>query len=461
MNKISSALLQTFLIILLALFVRVYCSHHILTSDEAQNMLTIKAIIEGEGIREYFFKHPPLFTTLSAAISYPFGDSHHLVQGISIIFSVLSFIPLYLIVKRIFDERTAIISLLSLSIMPLNVIYSTWVKQDAMLLFFFLWSLYFYIKEKPWKSGIFFGIASLAKEFAWFLIPIVIGWELLRGWEGRESPKRLVCWLLTCFALSGWWYLFFGGLSFKAISAAAAGGNLFEYIWHFPWYFYLRNLQADLGVMLISLSLIGLFSVGKGQRLFPVLWLSAFYIPLSIMRVKAFWYPYLASPALAIIVAIGFLRIWDIIGTRRAKTAVIIILSVASALTVQGIDVGGPIKFWTPLKSKSPAPFPEKEYLDSGRKALKGEGKVAILSYNPILQYYLGISDKRLVYLGLQFPTMSKDMLKELVERRKIGWIAVDTDNVYFVDKSAMLLTELWGEPKKIGRMLIFETDRF
>lgn len=423
-------------------------------------MLTIKAIIEGEGIREYFFKHPPLFSILAAGISFPFGDNYLIIQGISIIFSVLSFIPLYLIVKLIFDERTAAMSLIFLAVMPLNISYSTWVKQDSMLLFFFLWSLCFYIKERPWKSGIFFGIASLTKEFAWFLIPIVVGWELLRGWEGRESAKRLVWWLFTGFILSGWWYIFFGGLSFKAIGAAAAGGNLFEYIWHFPWYFYLRNLQVDLDIMLTTLLVIGLFSIEKGRRFLPVLWMLAFYIPLSIMRVKAFWYPYLASPALAIIVAIGFLKIWDVIGRKWVRRFIVIVITVAVVLTVWITDVRRVYALWSPGKSSESVPFPEKEYLDLGRKALKVEGKVAMLHYNPTLQYYLGIGDKRLIYLGPQFPAMSKDMLRELVEQRKISRFVIDTDSVYFVDKSAFTLTELWGEPKKIGRMLIFETDR-
>lgn len=166
------------------------------------------------------------------------------------------------------------------------------------------------------------------------------------------------------------------------------------------------------------------------------------------------------SPALAIIITIGFLRIWDVIGTRWVRSAVVIVITVTAALSVGDIETGKLYSTWSPVKNLDAVPFPEKEYLGSGRKVLKGEGRVAILGYNPTLQYYLGISDNRLVYLGPQFPAMNRDMLKEMVERRNVSWVAIDTDSVYFVEKNSILLTELWGEPKKIGRMLIFETNQ-
>lgn len=447
------------LILLFALIVRVLHYHHILMSDEAQNMLTIKSLVEGEGIREYFFKHPPLFILLAAGISYPVGDSHHLAQGISIFFSVLSFIPLYLIVRRIFDERAGILALLFLAIIPLNINYSTWVKQDAMLLFFFIWSLYLYIIDRPLASGIIFGIASLTKEFAWFLIPIVAGWEFLRGWEGKTSVKKLLGWGGMGFMLSGWWYLFFGSSSFEAIGAAMIGGNLFEYTWHFPWYFYLKNLLVDLG-MLLPLFAAGIFSLQKGEKRLPVLWFLAFYIPLSMIKVKAFWYSYLASPALAIICAVGLLVIWDVIEKRWMKSAVMVMVLAASAFTVQGFDSGRVASFWMPRKSESPVLFPEKEYLDSGRKALIDEGKVAFSEYNPALQYYLGVNDSGLLYLGPQFPVMSKDTMKEVITKNKISRLVLDTSSVYFLEKTASILAELCGEPEKIGELLIFNAHK-
>lgn len=451
------------LIILVALFIRVYQHPHILMSDEANNMLTIKAIIEGDGVREYFFKHPPLFTIFSSIVSYPFGDNHLIVQGISIAFSIISMFPFYLIVEKVFDRRTAFLSLLTLAILPMNILYSTWIKQDAMLLFFFLWSLYFYITEKPFISGILFGIASLTKEFAFFLIPITVGWELLKAEEELKGKvKRYLMWLFTGIAISGWWYVVFGGLSFKAIDAAVKGGDLFEFSWHYPWYYYLRNSRADLTLTLVPFFLIGLMCLInlrriRDQRLLPIIWVLAFYLPLSLMKVKAPWYTFLASPAIGMIAAVGFLKVWDMSGRIWLRWSV---AALVTLLTLYNLYVFDGTRHYQWLVDRRLPVFFEKEYFGIGRGVLKGESRIAVLEYNPTLQYYLGISDKRLYYLGSQFSAMSRDRVGGLAERFGIGWFAIDMDSLNYMDKNLADLTFLYGEPKRVGNVLIFKVEK-
>lgn len=439
----------------LALTVRIYYHNHIFMSDEANNLLTIKALIEGEGLRSYFFKHPPLFTILSSAINYPFGDNHHVVQGVSLAFSVLSMIPFSLIVEKVFDKRTALVSLLFLSVLPMSILYSTWVKQDAMLLFFFLWSLYLYIMGKPLKSGIVFGIASLTKEFAWFLIPIIAGWELLSGCYRLESAKRFLIWLFAGIAISGWWYAAFGRESFEAIDAAAYGGNLFEFSWHYPWYYYIRNLRADLTLVFTPLFVLGLASsvLSRGSRFLPVLWLISFYLPLTLMTVKAPWYTYLASPAMALIVAVGFLRAWDFLRTNLARWGMV---AIVAALTLYNLYIFDGTNYYRWLVARDIPEIRADEYLYTGRGLLRGGARVAVLEYNPTLQYYLGIADRRLYYLGSQFPAMGKERIRELAEKHDIGWFVLNKDSLNFADQSVAHLRSLCGEPKEVGNALIF-----
>lgn len=460
----------------IALIVRVYHHHHVLMSDEANNMLTIKALIEGEGLREYFFKHPPLFIVFSAMISYPFGDDFRLAQGTSIVFSTLSFIPFYMIAKRLFDERSALLSTLVLAVLPLNILYGTWVKQDSMLLFFFMWSLYFYITNKPWKGGVVFGAAMLTKEFAIFLIPLATGWELLNGWAGKECVKRFLIWFFTGIIISGWWYLVFGGrASSEAVIDAVRGGNLFEYSWHYPWNYYLGNLPADLSWVLLPFFVAGIIcliyhssplrlrsgqalssthpGINPAPALFPLLWTLVFYIPLSLMMVKSPWYTYPASPALAMTTAVGFLMVWDVIKTAWARWVAALSIAVSLIFNSCGFDS---MRYYEGLLGRKLPLFYEEEYLRSGRAALKGDGRVAMLEYDPTLQYYLGISDDRLYYLGIRLPGMNGDMLKGLVEREEIGWFAIDTHSTTFLDKNIVELTSLWGKPKKVGDIMIF-----
>lgn len=446
------------LIFLLSLTIRLYHHHHILMSDEANNMLTIKALIEGEGLREYFFKHPPLFTVLSSIISYPFGDNLHIVQGLSILFSSAAFFPFYLIIEKVFDRRTALLSLAILAVLPMNILYSTWIKQDAMLLFFFLCSLYLYMTERYWSSAFMFGLASLTKEFALFLIPIVLGWEVIKGWDWKKAAGRFLQWLMTGAAISGWWYAFFGAESFRAIDAAAAGGNLREFFWHFPWYYYIRNLRADLTLILIPFFATGLLWVRKEKGfLLLIIWLSAFYLPLSLMTVKAPWYTYLASPAISVLTVVGIRGVKDIISFRYLRIIVYVILVVYLSLSTYNFNSDSYYQ-WL-ISGKVPL-YDDIELLTKGREILKGDRKVALLEYRPPLQYYLGIPDRRRVYLGPQFPAMDRERLTEQVGKKDIGWFVIDTESINYLEKNLSDLTYLYGEPIRVGNVLIFKVEK-
>lgn len=366
---------------ILALYIRVYHYHHVLMSDEANNMLTIKALIEGDSLRTYFYKHPPFFIIISSIVSYPFGDNLYTVQMVSIAFSIFSLMPLYFIAKTLFDSRTALFSILFLAVLPMNILYSTWIKQDAMLLFFFLLSLYFYIIEKSYKSGIAFGIASLTKEFALFLIPLIICWEILNGWD-RKATRTFIIWLLVGITISTWWYLFFWGISFNTIVSVMSGeqaGYLFDFPWQYSWHYYLRNLPTDISFTLIPLFLIGLFILLRTKKLFLILWLMSFYIPLSLMKVKAPWYTYLASPAISIIIAVGFVKTLDMLRFIHLKTGLIISFSIFIILSLYRFD--GTKHFEWLIGRDIPLHYKkyEAEYLSKGRAILKGKTKVALL----------------------------------------------------------------------------------
>ena len=458
-DKAKSDFIIVASILCLALIIRFYHCGHVLMSDEAQNMLTIKSLIDSEGIRDYFFKHPPLFTIFSSLISYPFGDNHRLVQAVSILFSVASFVPLYMIASDLFDKKTAMLALLVLAVMPVNFVFSTWIKQDAMLLFFFLCSISLYLRDNIISSGFFFGVACLTKEFALFLVPIVLSIELLKGWSGFLSLKRFFVWFFIGFLMSIWWYLFWGGLSARAIDAAVKGGNPWEYAWHFPWFYYLKNLPTDITLLLFPFFVLGFVSIKKGVKLFPLLWILAIYLPLSRIKVKAPWYPYLATPALAIIIAHGLLKVWQWIKIKEGQWALGILLSLMMIFSIYSFNGQD---FFQKTMGASGRKLPAinvSELLGKGRQTLKGTHKVALLEYNPMLQYYLGISDSRLHYLGPQFPAMDKEDLVRLAVKNEIDWIMIDKRSVNYIDKNIEEMTDLWGEPESVGEVALFKVN--
>lgn len=456
-----------FLLILFALLVRIYCSPHILMGDEGNNMLTIKALIEGDGPRQFFYVHPPLFLIISSLISYPFGDNHIVVQYISIAFSTLAMIPFYLIATQLFDRRTALVSLLTIAILPMNMYYSTWIKPEATLLLLVLWSLYLYITFRPYTSGLVFGIASLTKEFSLFIIPTVLSWEIIRGWKFRESLKRYLLWLLIGVTVSMWWYVSVGKISFAVIGEALGGSNPYEIAWHYPWYYYLRNLKGDITLVLIPFFLIGMFSLKKRTSFLPVFWILSIYVPLSLIRVKTPWYVYLASPAVSMIIAVGLLKTWDLLRSKWMRYFFAALVTMSVSYNIYTFDANKHFA-WLLISGDFPS-FNWKEYQDKGRVFLQGDSRIAVLDYNPSLQYFLGISDQRLFFieseLQQKFSSTSADILRDAAEKFGIGYFVIDTDSLIYSDppkfneRNISDLTALYGEPRKVGNVLIYKVE--
>lgn len=420
-------------------------------------MLTIKALIEGGGIRDYFYKHPPLFIIFSSLLSYPFGDNHHIVQWASVFFSTLSLIPLYLIINILFGRRVANLSLIVIAVLPVSIMYSTWVKQEAMLSFFFIWSLYLYMSGRSLASGALFGLGLLTKEFAVFLVPIIFGWELLKGWENRQSIKRLSLWLMTGGLISLCWYAFCANMSYEAIGEAIAGGNIYEFWWHYPWFYYLKNISYDVSIWLAPFFVVGLFSMKRRVDLLPLLWLLAFYLPLSAITVKAPWYIYLASPALSVIIALGLLKVYDAIvfkWMRHAALFVMVIIGLFNSFNFKADLYSDQI---LGNNRKATKDYNDKEYLGKGRELLSGSDKIAVLEYNPALQYYLAIEDERLFYLHGQFPALGMEQLARLAEKNKLGWFVIDAHSMNYLDRNLADLAYLWGEPFEVGDLKIFK----
>lgn len=462
------------LIILLSAIIRFYYSFHIFLSDEVFNLITIEALAAGNGLTEYFFRHPPLYVLLSSFFYFLIGHYPQYPSFISIIFSAFSLIPFFLITELLFGRKVGLLASLFLSIMPANLYYSTWIKQDAMLLFFFLMALYFYLKRHYLSAGIYLGIALLVKEFALFFFPL----SILLLWS--EPEKRLEDWygLMKMFVisiiLSCWWYVLFGSSFYQVTSEALTGWNLEEAIWHFSWWFYIKNMPYDFSFIIFSLFLIGFVSLIKehiyghfGGYTLPIAWIIVFYLPLSFVTVKAPWYIYLATPPAAIIAAYGLVKLEEYVS--RVKIAIsVIYLSILLFLALLFNNFNTTRYF--ERVTGFPRPQIAKDVQGSNwielmkRKELwtdkvSGVEKIAFLEFHPILQYLMGISDMNVIFLksnGLM--NLDKDGILKLTMDYNIGAYVIYTESLMFTEKNLEDLRYLWGEPLISENLMLFLT---
>ncbi|MFH1832975.1 MAG: glycosyltransferase family 39 protein [Candidatus Levyibacteriota bacterium] len=163
-----------FFIILVASFLRFYQLGTIpagLTNDEANtgydafsllltgrdqwnNFLPITNFI---GFGDY---PPPLYRYLSIVPISLFGLNMFSVRFISALSGVLSVVVLYFLIKKIFNQKAAIFSALSLAILPWSIGLSRVAIESNLAILFLITALYFGIALKSDKS-IFFSVIFL------------------------------------------------------------------------------------------------------------------------------------------------------------------------------------------------------------------------------------------------------------------------------------------------------------
>lgn len=113
----------------------------------------------------------PLLNLIAAVFYVLCGGVHEWIgRMISISFFAGSVIFLFNFIKRLFEERTALVTIVIFSISPLGLIYSRAFMPDFEMMFFFIGSLYFMylwsVGDKDrffWLSAIFTMMAILSK----------------------------------------------------------------------------------------------------------------------------------------------------------------------------------------------------------------------------------------------------------------------------------------------------------
>lgn len=136
------------------------------------------------------------------------GDWVMTGQLVSTICGALTVIPLYLLARRLFNERVALFSAIFYVVCPNLVQYSAEVLRDIPFIFFYvsaLWLAYTGIKdEKGWYLGlssIFITISVLIRREGLLLLIAVVLYLIWKVLGGRVSWKKAII-LLSSFLLT-------------------------------------------------------------------------------------------------------------------------------------------------------------------------------------------------------------------------------------------------------------------
>ncbi len=131
-------------------------------------------------------EHPPLAKLAIAGSIAIFGDNGVGWRLPSVIAGTLSIVVIYLIVRRLQNEKTALLASFLLGFESLWFTHSSIAMLDIIAIFFGLTAAYLFLREKYAISGILLGLAVLSKETTILILPVLI----VYSWFASKSlPK--------------------------------------------------------------------------------------------------------------------------------------------------------------------------------------------------------------------------------------------------------------------------------
>src|SRR3990170_3226782 len=220
------------LILIAGLILRLFKLDQSLWLDEAINVTFVKNLNLHSLIFDYSVGdfHPPLYHIMMRGWVLLFGTSEIAVRLPSVILGLATVYIVYLIAKKLFDNKTALISATLLATSPLHIYYSQEARMYMLAAFLASLSVYFFIslfkKDNIWYwTGFIVSTALMlySDYLPYLLIPAYIIYLLLvrKKIEASTVKAFIPSFIIIALLTAPWLYLFPKQLNI-GLSAAAA-----------------------------------------------------------------------------------------------------------------------------------------------------------------------------------------------------------------------------------------------
>jgi 4-amino-4-deoxy-L-arabinose transferase-like glycosyltransferase len=262
------------------------------------------------------FHRPPLFVYLLAIFRGLLGDWGVLLPILAAVFTIVA---LFYIVRGLYDEKVALISVTILSFCPLLLFCSTRILIDSLLVLFVtltVWSFLVAIRRRRKLffalAGLIFGLTILTKE-AGMLIVFTCGYLLFKDGINIEKIIYLLyflgCAILAVFPWYYWFFKVYGTIFPWWAKIFPENIEMFPFmkmVVNRPWYFYFQNITLSMPVNILAWMNI-ILNLKRKRMFTEILWVFSFLIPVTLygMLGQGYQTRYIlpAVPALAILSA--------------------------------------------------------------------------------------------------------------------------------------------------------------
>jgi len=330
-NDLIFALVLSFAVLLLKLS---YAFGYLVPGwDSTVYLLNARRFLYGWDPFSFFeLLRPPLLPNIVSELWKVFGETYWITMSIQPIFTVAAGLVLYLVVREMFDWKTAMLSLFMFLFNPTVFKWTNQLLTHGVELFFVLLSIFFawrtYSESAtrdllpkyvyPALVGSLAGLASLARYPALMFLPAVLVLVLRREivWNVRWI---MICGLGFILPWSYWlrWNMTYAnGDAFASVKAAfqvgAFRGPAEVQTAVDPWHIYITGLPQLITVVGVALLLAGILSKENFRNKKTLVFLSWFAIATGVgfvlenkaVRFMTDWFP-----AISVLMALGIARI--------------------------------------------------------------------------------------------------------------------------------------------------------
>lgn len=270
----------------------------------------------------YFINEFPLYNAIVAVLYKMFGVNPALARLVSVFFATLGTFFLYLLARKLFSIKIALLATFFYAANPYNVYYGRVVMPDPMYIAFSITALYFFVnwvESKKFKaaiiSAVFFSLAILAKPYALFLFIPILYWLIVNWGKFVWKNKQLVLFFIISLAPFLLWriHVFNHPEGTFATTWLYNAGNIRFTGAFFRWLIFERLIRVIFSSGAFVLLVLGFVkSTTSKNGLFIFAWLMSVVLYMTVFakgNVTHDYYQLPLLPAGSILVSLGFFQL--------------------------------------------------------------------------------------------------------------------------------------------------------
>lgn len=257
-----------------------------------------------------FLVEPPIYNSLVAGVYSLFGVRIELARLVSVFFSLLSIVFLYLIGNLFFNRRVGLMAAFFFAVLPYNIFYSRVVMPEPMIISLLLAIIYLTLK---WLDGgkIFYYacllfLSTLAfnqKAFPLFMLPaIAYLWWMKFGTAVFKKPTFYIWLVFSGLPIIFWrWWIGHFPAGIPANLWLFNENNIRFKGAFFYWIFAKRIGELILGYWGLPIFIIGLILKPKKEKWFLYFWLLGILAFITVFAAGNVTHDYYQIPLIPIL----------------------------------------------------------------------------------------------------------------------------------------------------------------